>query len=128
MTSLKYLEVFVTDGLWCSLKKDHISDFWAILMCKMWSVDGFRKSAITFLTLILIMYLLLIMYDKDMTSLSECTIIRGWLLFSGKWTILQQYHWQNNVHFDEIMMPFTLYWTNMLRWRFIVLAHWNNSQ
>jgi hypothetical protein len=77
MTSLKYLEVFVTDGLWCSLKKDHISDFWAIWMCKMWSVNGFRKSTITFLTLILIMYLLLIMYNKDMTSLSECTIIRG---------------------------------------------------
>jgi hypothetical protein len=71
------------------------------------------------------MYPLLIMYNKDMTSLSECTIIRVWLLLNGKWAILQQYHWQKNVHFDEIMMSFTLYWTNILRWRFIVLAYYS---
>jgi len=30
-------------------------------------------------------------------------------------------------HVDEMIMMSTLYYTNMLGWVFIVLAHWNNS-
>jgi hypothetical protein len=33
----------------------------------------------------------------------------------------------NKLHFYEMMIMSALYWTNMLRWNFVVLAHWNNS-
>jgi hypothetical protein len=45
------------------------------------------------------------------------------LLSNTKWAI----SWENKLHLDEIMMMSAFYQTNMLRWIFIVLAHWNNS-
>jgi hypothetical protein len=43
-----------------------------------------------------------------------------------KWVIFQLYLGENKQHFDKMIS--TLYWTNMLSWIFVVLAHWNNSQ
>jgi predicted class III extradiol MEMO1 family dioxygenase len=34
---------------------------------------------------------------------------------------------KNMLIFNEMMMRSALYWTNMLSWILIVLAHWNNS-
>ena len=34
----------------------------------------------------------------------------------------------NKLHFDEMMMMMSaLYWTNMLGWIFIMLAHWKEN-
>ena len=41
------------------------------------------------------------------------------------WAIFKLYHYENTLHFDEMM--FSLYWTNTSSWIFIVLVHWNKS-
>jgi hypothetical protein len=50
-----------------------------------------------------------------------------WLLFNTNSAILLLYHGENKLIFNEMMMRSALYYTNMLSWIFIVLAHWNNS-
>jgi hypothetical protein len=50
-----------------------------------------------------------------------------WLLFNANSTIFQLYYGEIKLIFNEMMMRSTLYYTNMLSWIFIVLAHWNNS-
>jgi hypothetical protein len=53
-----------------------------------------------------------------------------WLLLNVKWTFLSAISWREQItfrFFDEMMMMSALYYTNTLRWIFIVLAHWNNS-
>ena len=53
--------------------------------------------------------------------------VSEWLLFNAKWTIFHLYHGENKLHFDEITMMSTFYWTNILSWIIIVQAHWNNN-
>ena len=48
-------------------------------------------------------------------------------MFNANSVIFQLYHGENKLIFNEMMMRFTLYYTNTLIWIFIVLAHWNNS-
>ena len=36
--------------------------------------------------------------------------------------------WQEQTTFDENMMMSALFWTNMLGWILLVLAHWINNQ
>ena len=59
--------------------------------------------------------------------MSEWVIIK---LFNAK-EQFSAISWWEQVTFwwddDDDMMMFTLYWTNMQNWIFIVLAHWNNS-
>ena len=50
-----------------------------------------------------------------------------WLLFNANSLILQLYHGENKLIFNEMMMRSALCLTNTLCWMFIVLAHWNNS-
>jgi hypothetical protein len=47
-------------------------------------------------------------------------------LFYADSATFQLYHGENKLIFNE-MRRSTLYYTNMLSWTFIVLAHWNNS-
>ena len=49
-----------------------------------------------------------------------------WLLFNANSAIFQLYCGENKLIFNE-MMRSTLYYTNMLSWILLVLAHWNNS-
>ena len=50
-----------------------------------------------------------------------------WLLFNTKWAIISYNHGENKIHFNEIMIISTSYYTSTLSWIFTVLAHWNNS-
>jgi hypothetical protein len=56
-----------------------------------------------------------------------------WLLFNATSTmsdcclIFQLYDGENKLIINEVMMRSALYYSNMLSWIFIVLAHWNNS-
>jgi hypothetical protein len=45
----------------------------------------------------------------------------------SEWLLLQLYHVENKLIFNEMMIRSTLYWTNTLSWIFIMLAQWNNS-
>jgi hypothetical protein len=62
------------------------------------------------------------------------TAIKQWIdewvsdcRLTPKWAILQPYHGENMLNFDEMIMMSALHYTNMLSWIFIVLTHWNNS-
>ena len=48
-------------------------------------------------------------------------------MFYADSAIFQLYHGENKLIFNEMMRRSALYYTNMLSWTFIVLAHWNNS-
>jgi len=49
-------------------------------------------------------------------------------LFNANSAIFQLYHGENKLIFNErMMMMAALFWTNMLSWIFIVLAHWKNN-
>ena len=50
-----------------------------------------------------------------------------WLLFNVNWAIIQLYHGENKLLFNELMMKSASYSHNTLSWIFIVIAHWNNS-
>jgi hypothetical protein len=54
--------------------------------------------------------------------------VSKWLLFNTKWTNFHQYHGENKLRFDEIMMKSTLFYSNALRLIFTVLAHWNTGR
>jgi hypothetical protein len=49
-----------------------------------------------------------------------------WLLLNVNSASFQLYHGDNKLIFNEMMMRFTLYWTNTLSWIFIVVAHLHN--
>jgi len=49
------------------------------------------------------------------------------LLFNAISAILQLYHGENKLIFNEMMMRSTFYYINRFSWNFIVLTHWNNS-
>jgi hypothetical protein len=34
---------------------------------------------------------------------------KSWLLFNAKWTIFQPYYIERKLHFDDMMIMFTLY-------------------
>ena len=53
--------------------------------------------------------------------------VSEWLLFNANAAILQLYHGEKKLLFDEMMLRSALYLTSTLSWIFIVLAHWNNS-
>ena len=59
--------------------------------------------------------------DMDVRNMSE------WLMFNANSAILQLYHGENKLIFNEMMTRSALYKTNMPSWIYIVLAHWNNS-
>jgi hypothetical protein len=50
-------------------------------------------------------------------------------LFNAKFTHFQLLHGQKTLYYNEMMMMFSLYYTNKLSYIFIhvVLAHWNKS-
>ena len=48
-------------------------------------------------------------------------------MLCGKWTIIQQYHGENKLLVNEMIMMSALYYTNKLSLIYIVLAHCNNS-
>ena len=48
-----------------------------------------------------------------------------WLLFNANSAIVQLYHCENKLIFNEMVMRSALYYTNTLSWIFIVLAHWS---
>jgi len=48
------------------------------------------------------------------------------LLFDTNLAVVQLFHGENKLIFNEMMMRFILYQTNTLCWICIVLAHWNN--
>ena len=47
--------------------------------------------------------------------------------FNAKRGSFQLYHGENKLHSDGIMTMSYFYWTNILSWIYIVLAHWNNN-
>ena len=47
------------------------------------------------------------------------------MLFNAKISNFKAISWWVQIIFNEMVMSI-LYWTNMLNWVFIVLAHWNN--
>ena len=49
-------------------------------------------------------------------------IASEWLVFNAKWAICQQYHGENTLYFNEMIMMFALYYINTLGWIYIVLA------
>jgi hypothetical protein len=54
-------------------------------------------------------------------------LVSEWLLFNANSAIFQLFHGENKLIFNEMMIKSILYYTNMLSWIFIMLAHWNDS-